>query len=277
MDFRDIARLLKPDEALADGVLDKSDLRSLLEKLSGSNLNRVKSFIETEVDQSDVFAIAKLLGVTRAQFEALIGSLTADDIADYAAILGATPKGLYKFAEERGILEYLEAIHRERPDDRVEFEGTKLDFEDLTVAFRTMEIDDGYAGFDWTNAYVMDTQVYNVNLRSGYVANSGENLVFNTFRAPMSFSNEDNFDFEGFYATAAWRDGLKLTIEGYDDGVLVGSQVEFLRAGLVKQIVLDDVIFDSVDEVVFIPSGGTEVPLLDGSGEYVGLDDFWFG
>jgi len=74
----------------------------------------------------------------------------------------------------------------------------------------------------------------------------------------LSFARADgeSFDFESAVFTALGRGKVNVTVEGYLDGELVGSDEFFFRANREKTKLLSDEIFDEVDEVVVTADNG---------------------
>ena len=148
-----------------------------------------------------------------------------------------------------------------------------LDFEDVAHddGYAAL-ITDAYAGFTWTNFGVLETDEYSAEKVSGYRARDGDNLLYNGFGDPAAFARTENFDLESLWLSAAWSDGLNVTIEAWDDGALLGRQVVTLAYGVSALFELDDALFDSVDEVRFVASGGQDVTTDEGTGSHFGLD-----
>ncbi len=82
-------------------------------------------------------------------------------------------------------------------------------------------IPNGYFGFNWNTMYSVDGLQYP---GSGYDhgAVSGVRTAFNGYvgpTPPMSVTGNP-FNFDGAYFTAAWSNGLSVTVEGYRSGTL---------------------------------------------------------
>ncbi|MCA0042439.1 calcium-binding protein [Celeribacter litoreus] len=153
--------------------------------------------------------------------------------------------------------------------------GTLLDFDDIDLPSEdTARMEDGYAGIDWGGFFVKETDEFDENYETGYVPNSGDNIIKGSGRAYIEA--EDNFDFESFYVSAAWRDGMEITISGYDDSALIGNQVITFDYAENQYVKLNDAIFDSVDRVEFnITDGGTHHGGASGSGSGYAIDDMF--
>jgi|GEM_PF-445394 len=162
-------------------------------------------------------------------------------------------------------------------------EATVLTFDDLSdipvnsspdFVF-TAKIPNGYGGFNWDNFYYIDGSSSIATL-TGYNNGrvSGDNVSFNDFGNPAVVSGS-TFDFNSAYLTAAWNNGLSVTVEGLKDGAILYS----------KTVVVDTtnptlVNFDyfGVDELSFTSFGGVEPNYLisEGGGTQFALDNFTF-
>ena len=150
--------------------------------------------------------------------------------------------------------------------------GSIIHFDDL--AGDTTFANSNYAGFDWgDNWETVDEDTYQTNFSNSYGAVSSANMASNTngFRE-ITTMNGGDFDFIGVYATG-WAEfdstapftSSTLTVEGWDDGVLVGSvtvglstdQFDWVAAG-----------FNSIDTLVFLNDGQNE--------HYWLIDDFTY-
>ncbi|ADM08395.1 beta-lactamase, putative [Parvularcula bermudensis HTCC2503] len=163
-------------------------------------------------------------------------------------------------------------------EEDFKFDVDTIDFEDITPADRYAPIPTGYNGFTWFNLAVIDVAAQDAQFPlNGYEANSGTNAMFNEFGGSASISRSANFDFDSFYASAAWNEGLQLEVSGYDDGVFIGSQTFTLSYDVSNFYELDDTIFDSVDQVEFSTFGGVDDPNDDGTGTQFSMDDLVIG
>lgn len=148
-----------------------------------------------------------------------------------------------------------------------------LSFEDIFHEDGYAKLFDGeYEGFSWTNFGVLEYDEYSLDKTSGYRPYDGDNLAYNGYGDAASFSREENFDLDSLCLSAAWSDGLTVTVEAYDDGNFLGKQVLSLLYGVSTLFELDDTIFDSVDTVRFASQGGTDMPTDAGTGTQFGLD-----
>jgi hypothetical protein len=85
-------------------------------------------------------------------------------------------------------------------------------------------IDNGYGGFNWNNMYyIKDTYRPGSGYDNGTV--SGSYTAFNPFGTSASLTRTGSpFDFNSVYLTAAWKNDLSVTVEGFLGGVQKYSQ-----------------------------------------------------
>jgi hypothetical protein len=154
---------------------------------------------------------------------------------------------------------------------------TTIDFDDAGLAppgAGSSPLDTGYLGLQWENFEVLDTDAQGATFISGYAAASGTQVALNGGGSPATLSSEDDFDFVSLTMAAAWRDGLLVDIEAYDDGVFLGEQRVTLDYGNPQVVDLDASIFASIDEVRFFSFGGVDNPFDSGTGRQIAFDDF---
>jgi VCBS repeat-containing protein len=136
-----------------------------------------------------------------------------------------------------------------------------LDFENLKTD-SYIPIPQGYGGFQWgQNAYVLNDRYHQ---GSGYEvgSTSGHKVAFNVNEGTFEFSRATDFDFESVQMTGAWDASQQVTITGYNDGVLIGSQTVGIVNSRPTFVDLNDAVFDSVDRVV-ITSPGAHIAMDD--------------
>jgi hypothetical protein len=147
-----------------------------------------------------------------------------------------------------------------------------VQFDSLGYAGDGIVISNGYAGLNWNNFRALDADyelaTYGPN---GYTNGnkSGDNVAFNFLGAPASILSPSGFDVTRLWATAAWRDGLDLSIKAFRNGVLVFDTNYILSTGDASLITL---ALTNINELRFASSGGT-VAGLNGSGTHFALDD----
>ena len=150
-----------------------------------------------------------------------------------------------------------------------------LTFDDIAPVPDLAEIPDGYGGFTWDNFSYRngsDIAVLDTGYDNGRV--SGDYVSYNGF-GNQAIVSDSIFDFNSAYLTAAWNNGLSVTVEGLNNGTTLYSKtviVDTINPTLVN--------FDyfGVDELRFTSSGGVEPDyLLDqGAGTQFALDNFTF-
>ena len=149
-----------------------------------------------------------------------------------------------------------------------------VDFEDLSAPNGSLEpLPSNYAGFTWTNFGLMEYDEFQLESDSGYRPASGDNLAYNQYGDAASIARGSDFDLESVAMSAAWNEGLQVTLSGYNNGALTGTETFTLAYGVSQVFELNDAIFDNVDEVVFTASGGTDVTTDSGAGTHFALDD----
>jgi Ca2+-binding RTX toxin-like protein len=143
-----------------------------------------------------------------------------------------------------------------------------ISFDDLGFTFDA-PIPDGYGGFNWPNVYAFDPDTFFAE--SGYNnVGQGSIVAFDAFGIGGTVTTTGaDFTLKSAYMAAAWNDDLEVTVQGWDDDVLVVSQPITLG---VDRTLVNFVGFDSIDKVTFDGSGGTYHGFV-GSGDHVALDD----
>ena len=99
-------------------------------------------------------------------------------------------------------------------------------FDDLpTPSSGGSPVPDGYGGMDWSNFYYLngDSNIYNPSgYQNGVV--SPDNDAFNGFgTTAMTMAGGGTFTFDSAYFTAAWNDGLQVSVQGYNGATLLDS------------------------------------------------------
>jgi hypothetical protein len=138
-----------------------------------------------------------------------------------------------------------------------------------------------YAGLGWANFNVLNGQTY--ACPSGFQAavNSGKIVLYNGYGNPgwfFSFNGSD-LTLSGFWATAAFKEGLTLTLRTYEvyppDGTAKGS-ANFTLSSAAKTFIdlrSNTAVFGSIQAVAVFTSGGSGVPCGGGHGGEVVIDD----
>ena len=151
-----------------------------------------------------------------------------------------------------------------------------IDFEDLSIADPRYGapidiVHPGYGGMDWSENFYFaeDDDLAAAGLTGAHTNRVGTDNVFAMagFGAEVHFSAQDpqdNFDFEEMEIGALYNDGMTIRVVGMDDGVFVGQQFLTVDSTASQTIQMDDNVFDSVDQVVFVSYGGTLNPAYAG-------------
>jgi hypothetical protein len=146
-----------------------------------------------------------------------------------------------------------------------------LTFDDISAPTHGAAIPNGYGGFNWDNFSVLDTTSHEPSgYNNGVVSNP--NVAFNSFGGGASLSGP-SFAFDSAYFTAAWNDGLKVSITGYLSGVQV-DQASFIIN--TSGPTLETFNWGNVDTLQFVSSGGTPHGYTSGVGEQFAMDNFTF-
>ncbi|MCC5601131.1 PEP-CTERM sorting domain-containing protein [Nostoc favosum] len=132
-------------------------------------------------------------------------------------------------------------------------QATVLTFDDIAPVSDLAPIPNGYGGFDWDNFYYRngsDTGISLTGYDNGRV--SGDYVSFNGFGEPSLVSNSI-FDFNSAYLTAAWNNGLSVTVEGLNNGATLYSKTVVVDT---TQPTLVNFDYFGVDELRFTSFGG---------------------
>lgn len=153
-------------------------------------------------------------------------------------------------------------------------QATTLTFDDLGLADGSETFISSYGGFTWDNAGALNTTGYAYN-PSGYQvgAVSGSGVGFSFDSSTLSFSSATPFTFNSIWLTAAWNDGLSVTLTGSLAGLSLYSQTVNPLATAPKLYTFD---WANIDKVSIWTSGGTFHPGYGGAGEHVALDNLTF-
>jgi len=95
--------------------------------------------------------------------------------------------------------------------------ATVITFDDVSATLGYAPINNGYAGLNWDNFYVINRADWP---GSGYDNGtvSGDYTAFNGFGAGATIS-DGTFNFDGAYLTSAWNSGNQITVNGFSGGV----------------------------------------------------------
>ncbi|MAP96001.1 MAG: hypothetical protein CMK07_13725 [Ponticaulis sp.] len=182
------------------------------------------------------FAYRSALG----SLELLSNSISvAPEYIDSAARPGEKSKGL---VVETG--EYVV------PEEYINAPPAMINFDDLSGHLDP--IPTSYMGLTWSSDwYYMDGPQYGIdNGPNGYTNGtvSAPNVAYNGFAAPVEFSSTTDFNLYSIQLASAWVDNLAVTIQAWDDGVMVDSHVATVDTTGSSLVILN---FNSVDRVTF--------------------------
>ena len=156
-------------------------------------------------------------------------------------------------------------------------QATVLTFDDIAPISYYEQIPNGYGGFNWDNFDYANGSNPIVIPRGGYDNGrfSGDYVAFNARGNPALVSNSV-FDFNSAYLTAAWNDGLSVTVKGLKSGATLYSKTVVVDT---TQPTLVNFDYFGVDELKFTSFGGVEPDYLIktlGGGTQFALDNFTF-
>jgi len=149
-----------------------------------------------------------------------------------------------------------------------------VDFDDLDPIWSDgYPVPAGYAGLTWTSfssMYVLSH--YDTNYPTGYVTGMASEgfVVYNDGAGTAEISAALPFTFVGAYLTAAWLDGLEITVDGYVDSKLVYTTTVTVSPTVRQYFTFD---YQGVTRVTFTPSGGTLAAQSSGGGTFFVLDN----
>ena len=144
--------------------------------------------------------------------------------------------------------------------------ATTLTFDDLVGE---QQIANGYAGLDWSNFFVLPgTQDGPSGYENGTV--STPNVAYNAFGNPASISADTSpFSLNSGYFTAAWNDGLTVSVVGQVGGVDTYSTSFEIDT---QAAVLETFNWADLSSVTFTSFGGTNHG-YNGTGPHFALDN----
>ena len=131
----------------------------------------------------------------------------------------------------------------------------------------------GTGGLDWPFFSCLDvTTYYPTPTNNGYNASlqSPPNVLWGPSGEITRSSGV--FTLNSAYLTAAWRDGLTVTVQGYAGAVAVGAPQTFTPSATARTLVSFTGLVN-VDRVTFTASGGTQHPGYLTDGLEFALDD----
>jgi hypothetical protein len=160
-----------------------------------------------------------------------------------------------------------------------------LTFDEFTLSpGGEQPIPSGYGGFAWNQAGVFQpsgTQYGGYATKSapnlGFIAEAGSFEVagYPSPGGTPATATASDFTFIGAWFSAVYRDGLLLTVDAYDDGVLVGHKTVTVNRFGPTWFAFDDATdaerFESIDRIAMV-ADDNDVTTWD----YFGFDDFTY-
>ena len=127
-------------------------------------------------------------------------------------------------------------------------------------------IPDGYAGFNWANFSSLNPSNDPTATPSGYshadTDSASPSVGFNLFGRPASISSATDFSFYGAFFTAAWRDGMKVEVSGYNGGQLLYDKKFTINSTAPTFAAFD---FEDIDKLTFSTTFGPDQGLHNGT------------
>ncbi len=144
-----------------------------------------------------------------------------------------------------------------------------LTFDELTTDPYIASIPSGYGGLTWDMVGAVNENVYP---DSGYerASVSGTYAAFNVLGEIGTVSGPV-FDFNGVYLIAAWREGLNITVSGYNNGALLYETTVVVD---LYEPTWFDFNYSGIDTLVFESFGGTDVLPNPYIGPHFAMDNF---
>ena len=151
--------------------------------------------------------------------------------------------------------------------------ATTITFDDLGGTSGTMP--SPYEGLSWDSLshWTGETAEAGSGYKTGLV--STPKMIFSTGGTNGNYCSvsiaSDTFDFTGVYLTSAWRNGMSVTIKGYENGLEEYSTEHVLNVTGPTWLQLE---YFGIDQVTFSSSGGTVPEYLHGFGSNMVMDNF---
>lgn len=159
-------------------------------------------------------------------------------------------------------------------------QATVLTFDDIAPVSNYGQVPNTYGGFNWSNFYYQNDSspaLSNSGFENGTV--SGNYAAFNSGLQPTATVSEaikgSVFNFNSADLTAAWNNGLSVTVEGLNNSSVLYTKTVTLDTTAPTLVNFN---FLGVNELRFSSSGGVEPANLvgKGSGTNFVLDNFTY-
>lgn len=146
--------------------------------------------------------------------------------------------------------------------------ATVVTFDDIANG----AVANGYNGLNWDNVYTLNAVNYNPQ-NSGYFNGlvSGESVAYNAW-GDVGLVSGGTFDFNGAFLTAAWNNGLNITVTGFLAGLELYSQTVVVDTTSPTWFNFN---FTGIDSLSFNSFGGVDAG-LGGGGNHFAMDNFTF-
>lgn len=147
---------------------------------------------------------------------------------------------------------------------------TSIGFDDLADKSEGAVVPNGYRGLSWNGFLTMPPG--SDWGPSGYHAGliSGLNVGFNAYGNPASIETVFLMTVSSGYFTAAWQDGLSLSVQAFRGNALVGSK-EFVLSSTTPMLI--NLNFEYVTKITFSSGGGIKNPNYPIGGDQFVVDD----
>lgn len=155
---------------------------------------------------------------------------------------------------------------------------TLLNFEDLTVDSEFIEVPSSYGGLSWTEFHVIEKTTWPI---SGYNSPvfSGNNVGFVFYGTTGIITSTSSFSVGGFYANAAWRNGLNVRVESFEDASgTISKAVRLITLSIDDGPEFIDLFgedFQNIRRLEISASGGTPIAGLAFDSTIVAIDDLY--
>lgn len=150
-----------------------------------------------------------------------------------------------------------------------------IDFEDASPFFFS-EINDGYAGYNWDQAWAMHETslltVFPTAAGSGFdTGTTGQYAAYGANANDVTVSvDSGRFDLGSVDLTAAWQTGMDITVTGLLNGNTLYSQTVTVDHTAATTFDFD---FLGIDELIFSTTDGTNNPAFPFGGAFFVMDN----
>jgi len=238
------------DKDLSRMKIEKKGLVQKLAKATGQN-----NLMESEVQQ--------------AQAAAAVAESTVVSLRSTIEKLRREKKSL-----QDQVNQSRDSFSGEEKVNEVDFPSTpSINFDDITT-MKIASVPNGYRGLNWEHFGLIHSSMTVGGYE--YAIVSGDYLAVNESGSPCCISSTEPFTVDGFQATAAWRKGLNVLVESFDQsGSLVGSYQTTLgnpRDGPTFIDLRREGKFEGLYKLEISSSGGTSAGLGNGKSAAMAMD-----